>query len=473
MPLPRVRRRVPDEDDLVDGPVARTLLALAAPLVAQNVVRVIQQVVDAFWVGRVGEAAVGAVGLVIPVLAAAFALLVAPFLGTQVLVSRRVGADDRSGARAAVGAGVVLSLAVGVAAGAVLVGGAPRIVALLGAGDEVGPLAATYLAVVAAGLPLAGASDAVEAGYTGWGDTRLSLAVNVVTVGVNLALDPVLVLGLGPVPALGVRGAGYATVAGYAAGLALALALLDRRRVLAVGNLVPSRADVRETLAVGVPVTGRRLLSAVVRILLVGFVAAVAGAPGLAAYTVGARVASVAFVPAQGLSQAAQSMIGQNLGAARPGRADRTALVGVGLAAGALALVGVAQWLVPGPVAAAFVPDLSAAGRAHARTYLRVLAYGYPAIGAADLVVAGFNAAKRTRVGLVADLLKYWAVRLPVASLALPAVGPALGVEAVFWAVTLSNVAAAAGLAAYFARERRRGLFAGATAGAAASGGDD
>lgn len=459
MLLPRVARGVPEEDDLVDGPVARTLLALAAPLVAQNVVRVVQQVVDAFWVGRVGEAAVGAVGLVIPVLAAAFALLVAPFVGTQVLVSRRVGADDAAGARAAVGAGVALSLAVGVVAGAGLVLGAPRVVALLGAGGEVAPLAATYLAVVAAGLPLAGVSDAVEAGYTGWGATRLSLVVNLATVGVNLALDPVLVLGLGPVPALGVRGAGYATVAGYAAGLALAVALLKRRRVLSAAALVPSPTDVRETLAVGAPVTGRRLLAAAVRVVLVGLVAAVAGAPGLAAYTVGARVASVAFVPAQGLSQAAQSMVGQNLGAGRPDRADRTTLVGVGLAAGLLAVVGVAQWLVPGPVAAVFVPDLSAAGRAHARTYLRVLAYGYPAIGAADLVVAGFNAARRTRVGLVADLLKYWGVRLPVAALALPSVGPAVGVEAVFWAVTVSNVVAAVGLAAYFARERRRGLF--------------
>lgn len=461
---PRVPRPVPDEEALVEGPVARTLLSLAAPLVAQNVVRVVQQVVDAFWVGRVGEAAVGAVGLVVPVLAAAFALLVAPFVGTQVLVSRRVGADDRAGARAAVGTGVVLSVAVGAAAAAVLAAGAPRVVALLGAGREVGPLAATYLAVVAAGLPLAGASDAVEAGYTGWGATRLSLAVNVATVGVNLALDPVLVLGLGPVPVLGVRGAAYATVAGYAAGLGLALALLARRRVLDPGSLLPSRADLRATLAVGAPVTGRRLLSAAVRIALVGVVAAVAGAPGLAAYTVGARVASVAFVPAQGLSQAAQSMIGQNLGAARPDRADRTALVGVGLAAGALALVGAAQWLAPGPLATAFVPDLSAAGRAHARAYLRILAYGYPAIGAADLVVAGFNAAARTRVGLVADLLKYWGVRLPVASLALPSVGPAVGVAAVFWAVTASNVVAAAGLAAYFRRERRRGLFAGGAA---------
>ena len=190
---------VPAEDP-TEGPLARTLLALAAPLVAQNVVRVVQQAVDAFWVGRIGEAAIGAVGLVTPVLAAAFALLVVPFVGTQVLVSRRVGADDPAVARTAVGAGVGLSLTGGGLVGGALFVGAPGVVGLLGAGPAVGPLATTYLAVVAAGLPLAGASDAVEAGYTGWGATRFSLAVNVATVAVNVLLDPVLVLGLGPAP---------------------------------------------------------------------------------------------------------------------------------------------------------------------------------------------------------------------------------------------------------------------------------
>jgi putative MATE family efflux protein len=458
----RSDRSVVSAEDPTEGPVLRTLLALAAPQVAQNVVRVVQQAVDAFWVGRVGEAAIGAVGLVTPVLAAAFALLVAPFVGTQVLVSRRVGADDPAGARTAVGAGVGLSLVGGGLVGVALFAGAPAVVGLLGAGPTVGPLAVTYLAVVAAGLPLAGVSDAVEAGYTGWGATRLSLAVNVATVAVNLLLDPVLVLGLGPVPALGVRGAAYATVAGYAAGLALALALVRRRRVLSAAALVPSVDAVRETLAVGAAPAGRGLFAAGVRVALVGVVAAVAGAPGLAAYTVGARTASVAFVPAQGLGQATRSAVGQSLGADRPARAERTTLVGLALGAGALGLVGVVQWLAPGPIAAAFVPDLTAAGRGHARTYLRVLALGYPAIAATDLLVAGFDAARRTRVGLVADLLKYGAVRLPVASLALPGVA-GLGVDAVFWAVTLSNVAAAAGLAVHFARERGRGLFERAT----------
>ncbi|MFC6989888.1 MATE family efflux transporter [Haloplanus sp. GCM10025708] len=107
--------------DAVTGSVPRTLLVLAVPLVAQNVVRVVQQIVDTVWVGRLGEDAVAAVGLSVPVVALAFAVLVTPFVGTQLLVSRRVGADDEAGARRLVFHGLLLACA-----GGVVVGGRSR-----------------------------------------------------------------------------------------------------------------------------------------------------------------------------------------------------------------------------------------------------------------------------------------------------------------------------------------------------------
>ncbi|MFB6101201.1 MAG: MATE family efflux transporter [Haloplanus sp.] len=460
-------------ETIVEGSIPKTLITLALPLVAQNVVRVAQQVIDTFWLGRLGETAVAAVGLTIPVLGLLFALLVTPFVGTQILVSQRVGADDDAGARRLVVHGFVLAVAVGaVVGGAVALGAAP-LVRLIGAGSDVAPAAALYLGTVALGLPIAGASDALEAGFVGRGDSRASLWINVATVGVNVVLDPLLIFGVDPIPGMGIRGAALATVAGYAAGLCLALALaLGPRMGLSRRHLSLTVADFRDLLSVGAPITGRQVVSQSVRVLLVGVVAIAGGAPGLAAYTVGARVASVAVLPSRGLGQAAQSMVGQNVGADRPDRAGHTTHVGVAIAVCALAVLGVAQWLVPGPVARLFVPDLSGTGFALTVDYLRILAYGYPAIGAVDLLLAGFNGASRTRTSFVADLLKYWAVRLPVAALALPATasvsvfgvavapGLDLGMPAVFWAVTGSNVVAAVGVGAYYGYAVRRGLFA-------------
>jgi len=170
-------------------------------------------------------------------------------------------------------------------------------------------------------------------------------------------------------------------------------------------------------------------------------------------------------------------MVGQNVGADRPDRARRTTRVGVAVAAASLALLGTVQWLVPGAIARVFVPDLSGDGFALTVQYLTILAYGYPAIGAVDLLLAGFNGTGRTRTSFVADLLKYWAVRLPAAALALPAtasvsafgvaLAPGLdfGMAAVFWAVTGSNVVAAVGVGAYYAHAVRGGLFADAAEG--------
>jgi putative MATE family efflux protein len=472
---------------IVEGSVPRTLVSLAVPLVAQNVVRVAQQVIDTFWLGRLGETAVAAVGLTIPLLGLLFALLVTPFVGTQILVSQRVGAEDDTGARRLVVHGVALALALGALLGVVVAAVSRPLVTLVGAGPDVAPAAAIYLGTVALGLPLAGASDALEAGFVGRGDSRASLYINVATVAVNVALDPLFIFGAGPVPGMGVRGAALATVAGYAAGLALALALAVGPRLgLARRHLTPSLTDLRALASVGGPITGRRVVSQSVRVLLVGVVAVAGDAAGLAAYTVGARVASVAVLPSRGLAQAAQSMVGQNVGADRPNRAGRTARVGVGIAVAALALLGAVQWVIPGAVARLFVPDISGTGLDLTVGYLRILAYGYPAIGAVDLLLAGFNGAGRTRTSFVVDLLKYWAVRLPGAVLALPAAasvsvlgvagapGLGLGMPAVFWAVTGSNVVAAVGVGAYYRRAVRRGLFeGGVAAGEGAGGGDD
>lgn len=456
-------------DDVTEGPVARTLVLLAVPLLVQNLVHVVNQLVDTFWLGRVGEAEVAAVGLDFPLLAIMFGVVATGAVGTQILVAQRVGADEPAAARRLAFNGLALSFLLGLALfGAVALVG-ERVVRLLGAGPEVAPLAAAYLFVYAAFFPLAASSDAVERAFVGWGDTRAALYVNLVMVGTNLLLDPFLILGVGPVPALGVRGAALATGLGYTLGFGFAVLLATRLRdslSLSTADARLSTADLRELFEVGAPVSGQQLAGQSARVAIVGVVATVGGAAGLAAYTVGARVATVAFVPASGFGSAAQSMVGQNLGADRPDRAHGTIRSGVAIAGGTLGLVGVLQWFLPGVLASTFVPTLTDAGFVLTVDYLEILAYSYWAIGASAVLLAGFNGASRTRTGFVVDLLKYWGLRIPAAVAALPAAsvvlggvelgGAGLGVHAIFWAVTVSNVVAAIGAGAYYLRRRDR-----------------
>ncbi len=446
-------------EEITEGSLVRSLLVLAAPLVVQNLVQVVQNVVDTFWVGRLGENAVAAVGLNFPIIALVGSAGMVLLTGTQVLVSQRVGADDQHAARRAAFHGVSLALGVGVVVTALVALNAGTIVDIVVSGDEVVPLATEYLATYMLGYTVMAMSDALEGGFVGWGDSRAAMYSNVAAVVVNLGLDPFLILGWGPFPEMGIEGAALATVVGYTVGFGIALALYLRGRD---GYRFTRRAagfdvaEYREILDVGLPRGGQMVASQSVRILIIAVVSAVSGPAGLAAYTIGARVAAVAFIPAQGLSGAAQSIVGQNLGADNPGRARRTTWIGAAVAAGALGFAGLLQWFGPGLIVDVFVEDMTPEGFALSVDYLKILALGYWAIGAMYMFNAGFNGARRTKVSMVADLLKYWAVRLPIA--AAGALMFDYGVHAVFWAVTISNVVAAIGAGLYYYYTTNNGM---------------
>jgi len=126
------------------------------------------------------------------------------------------------------------------------------------------------------------------------------------------------------------------------------------------------------------------------------------------------------------------------------------------IAAVGLSLLGALQWFFPAEIATVFVPSLSGESLATSVLYLQVLAIGYPALGAIYTLNAGFDGASHTQVTMYATILQYWAVRVPIA--ALGAFVLMAGVSAVFWAVTLSNVAAAVGLAVYYYHSTSNGM---------------
>ncbi|WP_435155986.1 MATE family efflux transporter [Haladaptatus sp. DFWS20] len=440
-------------EEITDGSLIRALLLLAAPLVMQNFVQVAQQVIDTFWLGRLGEDAVAAVGLNFPLVALLFSAVMITNVGTQVLVSQRVGADDESGARRAVFHGVTLAFVLGVLLTVFVFLFGSEIISLFGAESSVASFAVIYLTTYSLGLPLMGMGDAIEMGFIGWGDSRAALYINITAVAINIVLDPILIFGYGIPDFAGfeIAGAALATILGYGVSSLLALSMMLRGRKgfsLTRQSMTFRLDDYRKLLDIGLPMFGQRAASTSVRLLIVGVVAAAGGSAALAAYNVGARIASVAFIPASGLSQAAQSVIGQNIGADNPMRASRTTWTGAAIAAVSLTLIGVIQWVAPELLVRTFVPDMTPRGFGLTVEYLKILVYGYWAIGAMYLFNAGFNGARRTKVSMVADLLKYWGVRLPIA--AVGALWLGYEVHAVFWAVTISNVVGAVGAGAYY-----------------------
>ncbi|WP_266079452.1 MATE family efflux transporter [Haladaptatus caseinilyticus] len=448
-------------EEITNGSLTRALLLLAAPLVMQNLVQVAQQVVDTFWLGRLGEDTVAAVGLNFPLLALLFSAVMITNVGTQVLVSQRVGANDESGARRAVFHGVTLALVLGTMLAAFVFVFGVGIISLFGAEASVASMGVVYLTTYSLGFPLIGMCDAIEMGFIGWGDSRAALYINIIAVVVNMILDPFLIFGYGIPDFSGfqVAGAALATILGYAMSLLFALGMTLRGRngfSITRKSMTFRRTDYREILDIGLPICGQRAAGQSVRLFIIAVVVSAGGSAALAAYTVGARIASVAFIPAGGLSQAAQSIIGQNIGADKPMRARRTTWTGAAIAAIGLTFVGVVQWAAPGALVRIFVPDMTPNGFKLTVEYLKILAYGYWAIGAMYLFNAGFNGARRTKVTMLADLLKYWSVRLPIAAIGVLWFG--YTVRAAFWAVTISNIVGAIGAGTYYYYSTSNGM---------------
>lgn len=460
-------------EDVTNGSLRRALAVLATPILVQQSILVGQQLVDVFWLGRLGPDPVAAVGLVAPIIGLLTIGSYIAYTGGQVLVSQRVGAGEataahRAGVHAVAIVGVLnLLFATGVAIGA------PTVVGLFDTGERVAGFAATYLAILGFAHVFGGMSDAIEAAFVGWGDSRTPLVVNLVAVGTNIVLDPFLIFGWGPFPTMGIAGAALATLAGYALGLLVAIGATSLDRTpFSVGRdaLVFRLETARELLRVGVPRAGQEVGRQVARLAIVAVVAGVAGGAGLTAYTVGARVASVAFVPAMALGSAATSLVGQNLGANQPRRAHRAAWLGVATGTTLIGAVGLLQFFFPVSVTTLFVPGLG--GRALVLTvgYLQILALGYWALGAIWTVQAGFDGASRTEIPMVATLAQYWGVRVPAAVVGAYVLG--VGVWGAFWGVTLSNVVAALGLGGYFSYAIRRGMFERAAARSGLADGD-
>lgn len=454
------------KEEITQGRIGRVLLILATPILVQNLVHVAQQVIDLFWLGRLSSDGVAAVGLATPVvLFLLTSTITATFVGTHVLVSQRVGGDDETGAQRALFTGLVLTVVLGVGVGGLMYVYVDELLAVfagLQPGSQSGPvlqLAEAYLKVIALGVVFAGLSDVVEAAFLGWGDSRATLYVNVSTVIANVTLTPIFMFGVGPVEAMGIRGAAIGTVAGYLGGFLLGVVFMYRgsHDLLSRSAVEFDLDEVREQLDIGLPQAVHRSVNTVGQVLLVIVVFSVAGAAGTAAYTVGSRVGSIAFRTASSFSQAAQTVVGMNLGAENPERAVRTVWVGVALSTTLLLVFAAGQFLIPAAITRLVAPTMDGEALELSVAFLQILAIAYPANAVLSLVGAGFNGARRTRTTMVVALAERWGIQIPIAVVAVFLLD--YRVTAVFWAETIAVVVAAVGLSGYFAYSTSNGMY--------------
>lgn len=430
--------------DLTTIGVSRAVALLAIPMVAEMFMESLFAIADIFWVSRLGSDAVAIVGLTESMLAIVYALAMGLSAGATAIVSRRIGEGDKEGAARAVIQILVVGLIAACLIGALGVALAPRLLAAMGASEALVAQGSEYTAVMLGGSVTVLLLFLINAVFRGAGDAAIAMRVLWLANGLNIVLAPLLIFGVGPFPELGVTGAAVATTICRGIGVLFQLTVLFRgKRRLAVSRRhVGFDADLLKRFF-GLS-GGATLQSLVETSSWLGLVRILAtfGSPALAGYTLAIRIAMFALLPSFGIANAAATLVGQNLGAGRPERAERSVWVAGRWNFVFLGTVSVLFVFAPGWLVGLFGADPAAVP--HAVDCLRILSLGFLFYAYGFVAVMAFNGAGDVKTPMLLNLACFWAIKIPLAwVLAVPC---GLGTRGVFIAVSVaySSLAVAA-----------------------------
>jgi len=421
-PLRRLLTAVPAmlaSAGLVDREKATAATDLAAPVMVTGGLRILLRLADFLMVGlALGDAAIAGLELGFQYYFVGFGLSLAVSSGTISVVSRLQGADQPERANLAVKQSLWLALLISLPLSALCWRYPELLVGVLTDDAATIRFGATYLAIVMLSLAPRFWSMVAARALAGSADTRTPMYVRLLTLPTNVALNAVLIFGVGPFPELGIAGAAWGTaIANTLAAVIFLGLLLSGRYVVTLRPGGPQfSADLlREIVRVALPLTGMRLLQTFARFPFL-FILGVLGTPTLAAYAIGRRVMLLALMPAWGYATAASTLVGQSLGAGDEREATAYGWQTLRVALAVQLVVALLLVVFAHPIVALFgtaYPDLAAA-------FVRVF----------GLLVAGFSISRTmrgslrgagdTRWPLYGTILGGYCYRLPVAALALP-----------------------------------------------------
>ncbi len=420
-------------------PLKRAVLLLAVPMVLELVLESTFAVVDIFFVAQLGASAVATVGLTETYLFLLYSIAMGLATAVTAIVARRVG--ERRGDEAALSAVQAILLAALVSVPFALAGifWAQDLLRLMGGDAWVVAHGHRYMQWMLGGNAVILLLFVINAIFRGAGDAAAAMRVLWVANALNIVLDPILIFGLGPVPALGVEGAAIATSIGRAAGVLMQLGILLRgSEHLRIGRAAlrwhgATLLQIARTSLGGI---GQMIVAMTAWIFLMRILASVS-TEAVAGATIAMRIMMFTLMPAWGMSNAAATLVGQNLGAGQPARAE-AAVWRIGWMNMAFTLAVSAVFFVGhDAVVALFTSDRAVI--AIGGEWLSILAYSYFVYGWWMVSVQAFNGAGDTMTPTWINIVFFWLIQIPLAwVLALPMGWAHSGV---FWGVFVSETA--------------------------------
>lgn len=455
MPVPESAPLVPDPHEegvisiavtgeweatrLVRDPLARTITRLGLPAVASMVLMTLFYTVDTLWIGRfLGATALAAATTSVFWIWLIISIAEMVSIGLTALAARRHGERNRREASRVVGEAMVYSVVLGCLTAIVGTLALEWMFAVMNVSPEIRALGKRYLGTYLLGTPLFFGFFAVDAGFRASGDTRTPLAILSASIIVTLILDPVLILGLGPAPRLGIAGAAIATVTTRTLAFIIGIVVLRRRGMLQFGPV--RMTTIGAITRVGLPTAITGVMFSLIYIALTRSIAPF-GTPALAALGIGHRVESWLYTISVGFGAAVAAIVGQNLGAGQTRRAERTGWITVGYVMLPSLVLSALELLIAPHFAGIFTNDPKA--RVFGAEYLRISSLSNIFLGAEVVLEAALGGAGETLPPMLTSTA-FTAARVPLAAWS----ASRYGLTGVWWVIVLTAAARGVGMAA-------------------------
>lgn len=438
---------------LTEEALLPVLLRLSLPVIASITLQTLYQLVNAFWLGRVGATAVAVVSVTTPLTLLLVVLGSGLSTAGLILVAQFSGARNHPMVNRVAAQTIVMVVGVSLVLCVVGLLVTQPVLRALRVAPDVFAGATSYLTISYAGLTASYAFVMCQAILQGSGEVRFPLIVVAASVVLNAVLDPLLIFGWGPVPALGIAGAAWATVGSQAVAAIVGIVPLFTGRFgirLRAADFKIDPKLLRTSTAIAIPASIEQSTRTLGSILLTAL-AARFGTEALASFGLGMRIIMLFFIPALGLAAATATLVGQNLGAGLVDRARAAAKVSGLFAFGTLTLGGLLFMPLAGAVARILVPtDTTVSGLA--TSFVEVVAPAFGVIAAQQVFAGGFRGAGQTFQAMALSVIMQWGFQLPI-SFALAQYSP-LGFPALWWGFPLGNALALLVTLAWFKRSR-------------------
>ncbi len=403
--------------DFTEVSLGKAIFLLSIPMVLEMVMESIFAVVDIFFVSRLGANAVATVGITESVMTIVYAIGIGLSTATTALVARRIGEKKAGKAGNAAFQAILVGLSFSIIIAIPGIFYAHEFLILMGADETMAAEGAWYPKIMFGGNAVVMLLFIINAVFRSSGDAAISMRVLWIANIINLILDPLLIFGIGPFPELGIKGAAIATTTGRGLAVIYQFYLLFKgngRIHLGLKNLTVRPKVMLKILKLSVGGIFQYLIATSSWIVMVRLISQF-GAEVLAGYTIGIRIIIFALLPSWGLSNAAATLVGQNLGAKKPDRAERSVWITGYANMIMMGTMGIIILLIPEVLVRLFIQDPAVV--ASGIITLQWLGAGFIFYAFGMVVVQGFNGSGDTLTPTRINLICFWALEIPLAYL--------------------------------------------------------